>query len=318
MKQLLSTFWHNVVMCLLFCLYSNHILAQCTAPTNFQATAVAGTNTNVVLSWSTVDGAFGYQIRVTNMVTNVTGTPILVTAELTTQQSFILEGLAPDQDYLIRIRTVCCQQPTPTTTECFSPYVRTLAAASTTLSGVINLERIIGSGSTTVQERGPLYLCNLDLVKFVTISVKNLTTLVTNNITIPPDSCICVGDADIYKITVTSGNNFKVNAPRTRLDCSLGSGKTDATVETLFDDVLFYPNPTTGNLTVEYLALPNESAKIVFYNNTGQQVANYLLPAGNNWQSVTYNLSHLPTGVYFCKMQSKQGVKVQKIVLSNE
>ena len=317
MKLLLLSFRQAIIAALCICLGIVNAFAQCTAPTNFNAQPNTGVNNSVVLSWNAVDGALGYQIRVTNMVTNVTGAPILVTAEPATQQSFILDGLAPDQDYLVRIRTVCCQ-PTPTTTECFSPYARTLAAASATLSGVINLERIIGSGSTTVQERGPLYLCNLDLVKFVTISVKNLTTLVTNNITIPPDSCICVGDADIYKITVTSGNNFKVNAPRTRLDCSSGSSKTDATVETLFDDVLFYPNPTTGNLTVEYLALPNESAKIVFYNNTGQQVANYLLPAGNNWQSVTYNLSHLPTGVYFCKMQSKQGVKVQKIVLSNE
>lgn len=317
MKLHLLSFRRAIIITLCLCLGMLNAIAQCVAPTNLNTQPLTGTNNGVILSWNAVDGALGYQIRVTNMVTNVTGTPISVAAEPSTQQSFTLEDLTPDQDYLIRIRTVCCQQPTPTTTECFSPYARTLAAIPEGHAGVVNLERIIGSGITTIQEKGPLYLCNLDLVKVVTISIKNLTTLVTNNVTIPPDSCICVGDADIYKITVTSGNNFKVDAPRTRLDCSLGSSKTDAT-ETFFDDVLFYPNPTTGNLTVEYLALPNENTKIAFYNNIGQQVANYLLPAGNNWQSVTYNLSYLPMGVYFCKMQSKQGVKVQKIVLSNE
>ena len=320
MKQFLLSLGRYHIACLLVCIYfyswSANLFAQCVAPTNLQVENLTGTN-NVVLSWGTVAAAASYQIRITNMVTNETSTPISVVAEPSAQQSFSIQGLIPDQDYLIRIRTVCCPQVTPTDPNCYSPYARTLAAAPEGHAGVINLERIVGSGSTTVQERGPLYICNLDLVKPVTISVKNLTTLITNSVTIPPDSCICIGANDIYKLTVTSGNNFKIDAPRTRLDCLGSSTKTD-TDEQGFENMLFYPNPTTGNLTVEYLATPNENTKIVFFNNMGQQVANYALPPGESWQTVSYNLSHLPIGVYFCRIQSKNGLKVQKIILSNE
>ena len=243
MKKLLLSLGRYHIACLSVCIYfyfgSATLFAQCVAPTNLQVENLTGTN-SVVLSWGTVATAAAYQIRVTNMVTNETSGPILVTAEPVTQQSRQIGGLIPDQDYLIRIRTVCCTQVTPTNPACYSPYARTLAAAPEGHAGVVNLERIAGGGSTTVQEKGPLYICNLDLVKPVTISIKNLTTVITNNITIPPDSCVCIGANDIYKLTVTSGNNFKIDAPRTRLDCLGSSAKTEALSGQDFENMLFF------------------------------------------------------------------------------
>lgn len=292
--------------------------AQCPPPTNLQAQAQAGTN-NIILTWTpSVAGsdAWGYDIRITNLVTNQTSTQIVSSGGNTSQA--LIEGLMPANDYLLRIRTVCCT-PTPPNAlppSCFSAYARTASSVPEGYAAVINLERT-ATGATTTTIEGPIRFCNLDLVKSATITVKNLTTLANTDVVIPPDSCICLGDNYIYKLTAVTPN-FKIDAPHTRTeDCLAGGTKTDeADLLSMSSPlVALYPNPSSGMVQLGYGNTYHQSLQLDVWNTAGQIVASHTLPATEYWYNTTLDLSHLPNGVYFCQFSGAQDTHVQKWVL---
>ncbi len=71
------------------------------------------------------------------------------------------------------------------------------------------------------------------------------------------------------------------------------------------------PNPTSGNLHMMY-SEEYAGNQFVLTNNLGQQVCQGSLPGkGNNYR---LDLSDLPAGIYYLRLESRDGTKVKQIV----
>lgn len=71
--------------------------------------------------------------------------------------------------------------------------------------------------------------------------------------------------------------------------------------------VTIYPNPTSGLIQVKGA----ENAKVTVYNTTGMVVADFPEMKNN-----TINLSHLPIGVYFVKVQTTNATTTKRVSLT--
>jgi len=77
-----------------------------------------------------------------------------------------------------------------------------------------------------------------------------------------------------------------------------------------------YPNPFNPITTISYHIPENAHVKITVYNMRGQVVANLVnneMTAG--YYSVTWNALDQPSGIYFCKMETRGYVSVKKLTL---
>jgi len=73
-------------------------------------------------------------------------------------------------------------------------------------------------------------------------------------------------------------------------------------------EIVIYPNPTSGELKIENGELKIENIEI--YNITGQKIT-------FNFQLSTFNsidISDLPTGIYFLRIQTENGTVVRKVI----
>ena len=79
--------------------------------------------------------------------------------------------------------------------------------------------------------------------------------------------------------------------------------------EQAFSNLLVYPNPTTGELKIENGELKIENVDIFdIYGRNLTSHTSYLLP------HTSFDISHLPAGVYFVKIFTEAGVVVKKVV----
>jgi hypothetical protein len=82
--------------------------------------------------------------------------------------------------------------------------------------------------------------------------------------------------------------------------------------------ILIYPNPTSGQLTIDYGQLTIENVEI--FDMLGKSVGNVetrliTSPQSETGQSgIALNISHLPSGVYFVKIKTENGIAVRKVV----
>jgi hypothetical protein len=91
--------------------------------------------------------------------------------------------------------------------------------------------------------------------------------------------------------------------------------------ETSLNDISFakgniqiYPNPTSGNFTIEIIDLQKE-AEIIILNVSGKVVYEDMMNAGENRHQV--NLSEYRSGVYFIKLRIGTKVYTKKIILED-
>ena len=82
-------------------------------------------------------------------------------------------------------------------------------------------------------------------------------------------------------------------------------------------DIKIYPNPTTGKLKIENGELKIENIEIydIYGRNVGAKFPSNKL---EGWQpqadGVVFNISHLPSGIYFVIITTESGVVVKKVV----
>ena len=77
-----------------------------------------------------------------------------------------------------------------------------------------------------------------------------------------------------------------------------------------------YPNPFNPTTTIEFSLLKAGNVKLTVFNQLGQEVAvlaNDVKLAGT--YKVTWNASHLPSGLYLYRLESAQGTQTQKMLL---
>jgi hypothetical protein len=123
-----------------------------------------------------------------------------------------------------------------------------------------------------------------------------------------------IGDMDIqgqYLFT-TSETDFHVY----QVDALTGAATPEGITPHEFTLYPCYPNPFNPNTVIRF-SLPHvEHAKLTIYDVTGRQVkvlANEVLDAGEH--RVTFDGSSLASGIYFARMQGRDFVGIQKMVL---
>ena len=66
-------------------------------------------------------------------------------------------------------------------------------------------------------------------------------------------------------------------------------------------ELIIYPNPTKGPITIKLNNLKTESLEFIIYNSLGQSIENFQL----NSNSLQINLSHLGNGFYYYSIKNK-------------
>jgi hypothetical protein len=78
----------------------------------------------------------------------------------------------------------------------------------------------------------------------------------------------------------------------------------------LFDDLKIYPNPFTDKITITSQSFENKNLQLEIINSIGQTV--YSQNSLENQNEI--DLSSLPKGIYFCKVQNKEHSKTFKLI----
>ncbi|MCL2290029.1 MAG: T9SS type A sorting domain-containing protein [Bacteroidetes bacterium] len=78
-----------------------------------------------------------------------------------------------------------------------------------------------------------------------------------------------------------------------------------------------YPNPSTGNVTIEYNLSKSELVEISLHDNFGKLVYNLKnrTPHDAGVYKITFNGVELPTGIYFCTLRTENGQKTEKLMI---
>ncbi len=88
-------------------------------------------------------------------------------------------------------------------------------------------------------------------------------------------------------------------------------------MDNTFGKISVFPNPTTGMLNVSISDFSDASKLSVSVENMlGQQVASMPTQTINNSAMMNFDLSNQPTGIYFIKFQTPEGIYTQKFVIS--
>ena len=109
---------------------------------------------------------------------------------------------------------------------------------------------------------------------------------------------------------------------------TVGTGKSIA-VETGgdMDDIVVYPNPTDGELKIEMCDMRYEICDIAIYDVMGRMVATVETGRAPSLQPIApstaslgvastlrLDISHLPSGIYFIRIQTENGMVTRKVV----
>lgn len=78
--------------------------------------------------------------------------------------------------------------------------------------------------------------------------------------------------------------------------------------------IIVVPNPTQGDLYVEFLNRPPELKSVSIYNVAGQLIARKPASAMNNANRIIFDLSNVPDGVYFVKITYLGREIIKKVV----
>jgi hypothetical protein len=80
-------------------------------------------------------------------------------------------------------------------------------------------------------------------------------------------------------------------------------------------DFQIIPNPVASDVVISFHLPEGDIVGIWVYDIVGQKVdylQNEYMPAGNH--SVSYNVSQLPDGIYFCRLRVGQGFVTHKML----
>ncbi|MGE5353435.1 MAG: SdrD B-like domain-containing protein [Acidobacteriota bacterium] len=119
------------------------------------------------------------------------------------------------------------------------------------------------------------------------------------------------------KITLTSSNNYNIDAgmyPINGLSKGMASGAETPTEFALGQN---YPNPFNPSTTIEFAVPTAGQYTLKVFNTLGQEVATLLdqdLPVG--YHMVVFDASKLPSGMYIYRLSGSNVMMVKKMMLS--
>jgi len=154
-----------------------------------------------------------------------------------------------------------------------------------------------GADGMKIDSKGTLYVATS-----LGIQVIDKNGVFQETISIPEaPSNVAFGGKDLKTLFITAGKNLystTVNIP----------GNLLTSVENLsFENQLFYPNPTSGKIQI---GLP-QYRQVKVFNLSGQLE----MVKSNNSLSGSIDISTLPNGIYFLRIENGQSVFTGKVIL---
>ncbi|MEP7171234.1 MAG: T9SS type A sorting domain-containing protein, partial [Bacteroidota bacterium] len=113
-----------------------------------------------------------------------------------------------------------------------------------------------------------------------------------------------------YKVVVTNANTCSKTSAGTvvTINCRLSGEENEAAGMEVF------PNPANGMVTLKYTASQNQSADLILTDLTGREVMHEQINMAAGTNENTFDISGFTNGVYFIKIKTIDGERVQKIV----
>jgi CubicO group peptidase (beta-lactamase class C family) len=185
----------------------------------------------------------------------------------------------------------------------------------TNLNG-LNVLTSIGGYLDIIDNNALISLSGLDSIEAA--SITNLT--ITNNSSL--SDCVAQSICDYLAVpncTVEIHDNANgCNSPEEVITACEGQGIGDKSAEDTRNwNVSIFPNPGSGIITVEFEMQEVAYVTVAIFNLTGQQVVdplNELKSPGQ--QQVQFDVSGLPPGVYYCRLQAGDRNTTTKIMIS--
>ena len=80
-------------------------------------------------------------------------------------------------------------------------------------------------------------------------------------------------------------------------------------------DAILYPNPTSGNVTIEFSGSESEHLKFNIYDFTGRKIYDEVIIASVGVNYIYYDFSGYPQGVYFISLEKNDMINTLRVVV---
>lgn len=143
---------------------------------------------------------------------------------------------------------------------------------------------------------------------------------------LPSEAVITTNNGDYAEISFTKAGEYDITLNTQKGRCTAYQTKTilvtegeytdpdDAALQKKFD-LKIYPNPSNGIFTVDATLDQIMPANIKVYNLSNNVIIDSKSGSGKDAYSFNFNLSGLPSGIYFVLFESQQGTKLRKIII---
>jgi len=251
--------------------------ATATVPLTLTGTVEPGNATNQTIVWSVNNsGTTGASITGGNTFNAITPGTAIITAT-------IVDGIAPGTPYTQNFNIIVYNTFVPVTNITGVPSTAT-ATVPLTLTGTVE------PGNATNQT--------------IVWSVNNSGT---TDASITGSNIFNATTAGPAIITATIVNGTAPGTPYTKnFNIIVG---TDGVVEIATREISVFPNPTSHELRIKSGELKIEKVKI--YDMLGR---NLLSQSSFQSQEISIDISQLPRGIYFVKMETELGEVVKKVI----
>ncbi|HRI62539.1 MAG TPA: T9SS type A sorting domain-containing protein, partial [Saprospiraceae bacterium] len=118
---------------------------------------------------------------------------------------------------------------------------------------------------------------------------------------------INVNSSDLYTVTVTNTSGCAASN-----EVAVSVVVCTGTEEPALRNVSVFPNPTSGAVTIQFAELPSKTAHLTVINSIGQVV---VAKQQVNDLATSLDLSGLPRGLYFLRLQSGTSVSSVRIAV---
>lgn len=112
-------------------------------------------------------------------------------------------------------------------------------------------------------------------------------------------------------VDISDGNNFDTDW---EIFCALGEGACSNLRSSDLNSTTIYPNPSSGNIYVEFKITNEQNRNVSIYNTMGE-VCKTISPNAIKSNIIELDLKNLPRGVYFVEIRNGFSSKTHKLIL---